>query len=648
MDRTARLLHHGDMAAEIDPTQFKDPLVILSTAALVIPLFYRLKLSPVLGFMAVGLVLGPFGLGALVGQFPWLWAVTISDTQAISDVAELGVALLLFMIGLELSFERLYGLRRLVFGLGGLKVLACFAAITLFCAGTGQTWTAALVAGVALAQSSTAIIIQILSEQKKITAPVGRASFSILLFEDLSIVAIIFAISVVGTRMAAAAAGAGGGEVSWLDLGGLQSLGLIIAQAALVVAAILGIGRLVLRPLFREVARTRSPELFMAACLLVVLGTGLVTAAAGLSMALGALIAGLLLAETEYRRQIEVTIEPFKGLLLGVFLISIGMGIDLLRILEQPLYIAGLVAVLILAKGMLTFGLVRLFGFSTPASLHAGLIMGPAGEFGFVTLGLAVTLGIIKGEFAELALLVTAISMALIPLLHVLGERLTRAQSKQPQVAAELALPDHEDDVPRVIIAGFGRVGSMVAEMLEAHDVPYVAVDLDPDQVTLMRQQKKPVYFGDCAAPEMLRKLDLATARALVITTHDVPMVSQVVRQARAERPDLLIVARARDANHAAQLYALGATDTVPETIEASLQLSEAVLVDIGIPMGKVITSIHERRDRFRKDVQSRSRGRADQSWAMRGPKAVTEALPGGRRDSDPPAEKKAGEQTTG
>ena len=569
-------------------------MVVFGTAAIVIPLFYRLKLSPMLGFILAGMLLGPFGLGALADSAPWLRHVTISDREAIGPVAELGVVLLLFMIGLELSFERLYGLRRYVFGLGGAKVAACSVAIATLAMAAGESVMAAVALGLALAQSSTAVIVQILSEDRKMTAPVGRASFSVLLFEDISIVVIIFGLTVLGARM-----GSGAIEADMLQLA------LTLGQALLAVAAVIGAGRLLLRPLFREVVRTRSPELFMTACLLVVIGTGLATALAGLSMALGALLAGLLLAETEYRRQIEVTIEPFKGLLLGVFLISVGMGIDLSLLFTAPVYVLGALLALVGVKTFISIGLVRAFGFSKSAALHAGLIMGPAGEFGFVTVGIAVTVGLFDPATGEMALLVTALSMILIPLLHILGKRLTTQPVSAAPQRVDLALPEHEDDKPRVILAGFGRVGEVVADMLDAHKIDYVAMDLDPDRVAALRKAGKPVYYGDISRADLLERLDLETARALVITMHDVQAANSLVEVARKARPDLLIVARARDAHHAAELYRLGASDTVPETTEASLQLSEAVLVDIGVPMGLVIASIHEKRDAFRARIQA-------------------------------------------
>jgi CPA2 family monovalent cation:H+ antiporter-2 len=372
------------------------------------------------------------------------------------------------------------------------------------------------------------------------------------------------------------------------------------------VLAIVAAGRLALRPLLRMAARTRSAEMFMAASLLVVLGTGLATAASGLSMAMGALIAGLLLAETEYRRQIEVTIDPFKGLLIGVFLISIGMGIDLARVAAQPLAIMGAAVALIALKLVLIAPLVRAFGMPWLAGLQAGLLLGPAGEFSFVVVGLARSLGLISPAAAEFALIVSALTMSAIPLLGWMSAKLGRRLERQRIGRPAMPLPPSAGS-GRVVIAGFGRVGRTVAALLTAHRIPYLAIDRDPDRVGAEHAAGKPVYYGDITSPEWLRRLDLDTARALVVTLDDRAAIDAVVSAALQERGDLLIVARARDANHAAHLYAMGVADAVPETIEASLQLSEAVLVDVGVPMGPVIASIHEQRAEIQAQIKAMS-----------------------------------------
>jgi len=577
-------------------------MFFLATAGVVVPLFHRLRISPVLGFLGAGALLGPYGLGRLVPQHSWLDWVTIARRDETTHLAELGVVFLLFTIGIELSWERLRVLRRLVFGFGSLQVLACTLAVAILAYISTQSIMAAALIGLALALSSTAIVIPVLAEQKRLNAPSGRASFSVLLFQDLAVAPILFTVAVLGSgdqsNMAASFFGA-------------------LAKAALALVLIFGIGRLALRPLFQLVAATRSPEFFMAACLLVVLGTGLIAAGNGLSMALGAFIAGLLLAETEFRRAIEATIEPFKGLLLGVFFVTIGMGLDASRLLEAPGPILLAALALVATKAIIVFGLGRMFGLSTPVAAETALLLGPSGEFSFVIMGGAMAGGLVPAAIGQDVLLGTTLTMIAIPALARLGRRwsktLERRRTVDP-IAAEP--PPPAEEAGRVIIAGFGRVGQLVGEMLARHKVPFIAIDADPARVAAERKAGKPVYFGDGSYPEFLRSCGIDSARGLVVTLDTPSAIEAVVAAARKERPDLTIVARARDARHAKQLYDLGVDDAVPETIEASLQLSEAVLVDIGVPMGLVIASIHERRDEFRailkKSDEERDPGRTE------------------------------------
>ena len=559
----------------LDLSLYKEALVVLGAAGVVIPLFHRLRVSPILGFMLVGIVVGPFGLASLAPHLPWLSVITITEPESIAPIAELGVALLLFMIGLELSFERLWVMRRLVFGLGSLQVTLCAAAIAGIALLLGQSPIPAVVIGLAWAMSSTAVVIQVLAEERRLNTPTGRTSFAILLFQDLAVVPILFALGALASPEASTPAG----------------LALAIGQAIAAVVVIVGLGRLGLRPLFRSAARTQSAELFVAMCLLVVIATGLATAAAGLSMPLGALIAGLLLAGTEYRRQVEVTIEPFKGLFVGVFLISIGMSLDIRTIGAHPLLVFGGAVGIVALKLTIIAVLARLFGLHWANGVGTGVLLGPGGEFGFIIISVAVAGRLLPPELAAVVLFVTALTMATIPLLSPISNRF------RPKVVPDqsLLMPDMPA-VPRVIIAGFGRVGQTVAAMLDVHKVQYVAIDRDPDRVAGMRSQNKPVYFGDMTRIELLRRVHLETARALVVTLDNTAAADELVIAARAERPDLLIIVRARDAEHAAHLYRFGASDAVPETIEASLQLSEAVLVDVGVAMGPVIASIHEKR----------------------------------------------------
>src|SRR3989440_2648256 len=568
-------------SAPLDSSFYKQALIVPGAAGVLLPLFHRLHVSPVLGFMLVGIVVGPFGLASLIPHLPWLSAITISTPASIEPIAQLGVVLLLFMIGLELSFERLWVMRRLVFGLGSLQVVLCAAVLAGAAILLGYSWLSAVVIGLALAMSSTAVVIQVLSEEKRLNTTTGRTSFAVLLFQDLAVVPLLLVLGTFAptTHVSSAAA-----------------FGLAVGQALLTVAAIVALGRLVLRPLFRSVARTRSAELFVAACLLVVIVVGLATAAAGLSMALGSLIGGLLLAGTEYRRQVEVTIEPFKGLAVGVFLISIGMSLDIRTLGTQPLLVLAVVACVVGLKLIVVTGLTRGFGLNWAHSLHTGLLLGPGGEFAFVIVSVARGEHLLAPDDAQVMLFVTALTMATIPPLSRLGSGLAPRLATKRQVDPSILVPQVSDALPRVIVAGFGRVGQTVAAMLEVHKVPYVAIDRDADRVARQRSQGAPVYFGDVTRLDLLQRLHLETARALVITLDDPASADELVAAARREREDLLIITRARDAGHAAHLYRIGASDAVPETIEASLQLSEAVLVDVGVPMGPVIASIHEKR----------------------------------------------------
>ncbi len=579
------------MAAAIDLHAYQEPILFLATAGIVVPLFHRLKISPVLGFLAAGALLGPYGLGRLIPSYPWVDWLTFTNPEGTSRLAEFGVVFLLFTIGIELSWQRLRILRRLVFGFGTLQVVLCTFALSLFALKIVDTVTAAVVIGIALALSSTAIVLPVLAEQKRLNTASGRASFSALLFQDLAVAPILFTIAALDTRQPDAT---------------MLSFAAALAQAALALAVIVGIGRLVLRPFFQMVTATKSPELFMAACLLVVMVTSLVAAVSGLSMALGAFIAGILLSETEYRRAVDTTIQPFKGLLLGVFFVSVGMSLDVFRLLEAPLTILAVATLVIAIKSVIIYWLSRPFGLNAGEAAETGLLLGPGGEFALVILGSAMAAGLVPGNVGQNLLLVTTLTMVAIPFFARLGRRLSRRLEKKRPLDPTIAVPPPEEP-GRVIVAGYGRVGQLVGDMLQRHKVPYLAIDMDAARVAEQRKAGKPVYFGDGSYPEFLRACGIEQARALVITLDTPSSIGAVVAAARQERAEITIVSRARDDKHAAQLYDMGVDDAVPETIEASLQLSEAVLADIGVPMGLVIASIHERRDEFREVLKKRN-----------------------------------------
>ncbi|NEX94516.1 cation:proton antiporter [Caulobacter sp. 17J65-9] len=578
------------MPTEVAPQEYKDVLVFLAAASIVVPLFHRFKLSPVLGFLLAGVLLGPDGLGRLAGDNPWISAITISDADEIRVFAEFGVVFLLFMIGLELSWERLRAMRRLVFGFGMAQVVVCGGLLGLCAWALGQPPAGAVALGLALALSSTALVMPVLAERKRLHTGVGRAAFSVLLAQDLAVAPILVTLTVLGGMEA-------GNGASWLT--GLLTL----APAALALAVIVAVGRLVLRPLFQLVAGSKSQELFVAACLLVVIGAGVAASVSGLSMAIGAFIAGLLLAETEFRREVEVNIEPFKGLLLGMFFVSVGIRLDLDVVLAEPIVILSIAVGLTALKIVSIFGVARAFRLPPRIALETAMVLGPAGEFAFVILNSALEHRLVDPGFERAVLIGATVSFFAVPALAWAAERLAVRAPAALEPVPEAA-EDPEDVSGQVLIVGYGRVGRLVGEMLHRHDVEFSAVDLNAKLVDEARKAGERVYFGDAGRAEFLGRCGIDKVAAVVVTMDAPGKVDEVVQTVRAAREDVTLIARARDARHAARLYQLGATDAVPETVESSLQLAENTLVDLGKPMGLVIASIHEKRDEFRKLFQ--------------------------------------------
>jgi CPA2 family monovalent cation:H+ antiporter-2 len=579
--------------------EYKDLVVFLAAAGVVVPLFSRLKISPVLGFLAAGVLLGPNGLGQMAGTLPWLSWFTISDPAQIAQLSELGVAFLLFMIGLELSWDRLKAMRRLVFGFGLMQVVVCAVVLGAGFVLVGQSLAGAAVMGMGLALSSTAVVMPVMAERGRLKGAVGRSTFAVLLAQDLAVAPILITVSLL------VAAAHPGGMLEPVALG--QTL-FALAPAAIGLALVVVIGRLVLRPLFRSVARSRKrtnsgQELFVALCLLIVVGAGVAAQAAGLSMSIGALIAGVMIAETEYRREVEINIEPFKGLLLGVFFVGVGIGLDLRAVAADPLFIFGLAIAITVTKAGLIFGLGRLWGLSARTAIETALVLGPAGEFAFVILSTGMMEGVAPPAFTQGVMLSATLSMFTVPLMAMLGQRLSRKADPAPELALDAVQPVVPDGA--VVIVGYGRVGRLVGEMLTEHKVAFIALDTDPVAVTAARRDGHDIYYGDAGRKEMLELCGIASARALVVTMDAPGKVDEVVIAARSLRSDMTLIARARDDRHAARLYGLGVTDAVPETTEASLQLAENTLVDLGVPMGLVLASIHEKRDSFRAIFQA-------------------------------------------
>lgn len=568
------------MAGELAPSpMLSDALVILGAAGIVIPVFARFRITPVIGFILIGIAVGPFGLGKLVFEYPWLSHMTISDPQKLEPFAEFGIILLLFAIGLELSFNRLWTLRRLVFGLGAMELLLIGISLAAVLAMMGQYWTGALALGLALAFSSTAIVLPISGT----SSPVGRAALSMLLFEDIMIVPIVFTL---------------GAMAPYAQESGWEGLVTTLWQGGLVVAVLLIAGRLALPRLFAQAARTKSPELFLAASLLVVIGASLATAAVGLSPIVGALIAGLLIAETEYHTEVEGILEPFKGLALGVFLITVGMSIDVLTVWDNVWTIGLAVVGVLTFKALVTMGLLRLMGARRGTAAETGILMASPSETTLIVLAAASSALLIQPGTAQFWQIVTAIGLTITPLLARLG----RIVARRVEPVAEL--PEGDASEPRVIIVGIGRVGRLIADMLDVHNQPYLAIDTDSDMIERAQREGYRAKFGDATRADALSRLGIEQSPAVVLTMDEPVLAQRMVAKLRKQYPDLLIVARARDPEHAAALYRAGASHAVPETLESSLQLSEAVLTDIGVAVGPVIASIHEKRDEFRVQIE--------------------------------------------
>lgn len=568
-------MHTGETISDI--------VVILGAAGIVIPAFARFRITPIIGFILVGILVGPFGLGALVFRYPVLEWFTISDQDDFKSIGEYGIILLLFSIGLELSFKRLWKMRRLVFGVGAAQLLGAGVLIAtgLYVAGYGITAAAGI--GIALALSSTALVLPISGTK----SAVGQSALAMLLFEDLAIVPIIFVLAALAPQV--------GGDAVWDDIVGA------LWQGGLVIVAMLILGRFMLPRLFGQAARTKSPELFVSVSLLVVIVCSLATSAVGLSPIVGAIIAGILIAETDYHTEVEVMTAPFKGLALGVFLISIGMQIDLRFVAANWTTLVGAVAAVGIVKAAVTAALLKLNGARTGTATETGVLMASPSETTLIVLGAAGAAQIISADTINFWQVATAIGLTITPILARIGRDMSRRIElrESDDEAHEL----DESMEPRTVILGFGRVGRLVADMLRIHNQPYIAVDTNVDAIAEARREGYIVIFGDVLRPDTLDKLSLGHARALILTMDQPVLAEHIVKRVRAWIPDLTIVARARDPEHAARLYKAGATDAVPETLESSLQLSEAMLVDLGVPMGPVIASIHEKRDEYRRAI---------------------------------------------
>lgn len=561
----------------------KETILFLALSGVLMPLLSRLRINAVLGFLSVGVLLGPYGLASLAGTWPVLSWFTFARPEDVEFLAELGVIFLMFMIGLEMSVERLWSMRRLVFGLGGLQVALSAAAVGGLALWFGNSIEAAVILGVVLAFSSTAIVMQLLIQRRELGTPLGQSAFAILLFQDLAVVPLLVLISILG---------AASGEGSFASL-----LGTAVVKGVLTVVLIYLVGRRVVRPLFHQIAVDKQPDTFTALTLLTTLGVAALTWYAGLSMALGALLAGLIIAETEFRHEVEITIEPFKGLLMGLFFMSVGMGIDLRALLAEPLWIPLSVVGLLAMKAAIVFVLLRVFGLSWGRSAEGGLLLGQGGEFAFIVIGMALTLGLLERSVGQFMLIVVGVSMLAAPVVARLGQSLgdnidRRAAPPAPEDTELGELGGH------VIIAGYGRVGQMVGQMLAEQGVAFVAIENDAQLIAHQRKAGVPLVFGDASRPELLRKLRIDQARAVVLTMDHTAAAIHAVQGIRRLMPMMRVIARARDEKHALLLREAGASVVVPETLESSLKLTGWVLETLGVPPDATLRLLEQERER--------------------------------------------------
>ncbi len=548
---------------------FQDFLIFLVAALAIVPLFHRIKVSPILGYLSVGMLIGPHGFGF------------IGDTKSAHTLAEFGVVFLLFTIGLDLPLERLKKLKHYVFGLGLSQVLITAFAIAFIAYLLGVEVKAAAIIGGALALSSTAFVLQLMNERGERATRFGNISFAILLFQDLAVVPLLIMVTILAKQ----------------DSSFVIAFGTAIFQASIALVVAFWVGRLILKPIFRVISNAKSSELFVAMTLLTVLGTGWLLSLTGLSMALGAFLAGLLLAETEYRHQVEADIRPFRGLLLGLFFITIGMSIDIGFILTYSWLVALLVVALIGGKTIITYLLCLLFKIPSNISIKIGLTLSQAGEFGFILFGAATALNLIPMHIAQILLAVIVVTMVITPALVHLGHKLSISLDKSEKTLAKEIDVEVSQAQKHVIIAGFGRVGQTIAKVLTDGGISYIAIDYDLNRVLKCSAKGIPVYYGDASQMSVLESAGAQNAVAVVMTLDKVDDVNHIVASLRKEYPDLQIFVRARDMKHLRKLETNGANATVPETVEASLQLGAIVMNSLGISSDMSATIVQNYRE---------------------------------------------------
>ncbi len=537
----------------------------LLASVIAVPFFQAIRLGAVPGFLIAGVVVGPYGLGL------------IDNISDIRHLAEIGVVFLLFVIGIELKPSRLWQMRRLVFGLGTLQLVFT----SLLIGGVAHFVFAiplqvAILVGPALALSSTAFVLQILSEKKLLTSMFGRTSFSILLLQDLAVVPLLVLVPLVA--------------MPELSIG--EDIGIAFAETILLLGLVVLIGRYLLHPILHRIALSGSPEIFTASAVLVVLGTALITEHAGLSMAMGAFLAGLLISDSSYKHQIMAEIQPFRGLLLGLFFMSMGMSLNLNLLLESPIFFIGLVCLLIAVKAFVLFPITYVFTRKLKHSIAVALLLAQSGEFALVIFSLSFQSELIVETVYQQLLLVVLLSMLATPFLAYFAHRLvaktrsTKSKNEEPPVSAP------------IVIAGFGRVGRRIGEILSIAKMPFVALDVDNNIVEIERAKGYPVFNGDVRNPELLKSAGASNSEIIIVTLNDPDATEQVVETLRKSYPDIIIYVRGQRISHCRKLRKLGATAVISENVEASLELANIVLTNVGLnetKIKKIITNFREK-----------------------------------------------------
>ena len=576
----------------------REILLFLTLAGILIPMLQRLRINQVLGFLAAGALAGPFGLGLLTPRFPWMTWLTFPAGEGVNALGELGVLFLMFMIGLELSMARLWSMRGWVFGIGGAQVVLSAIALGSVLHLAGQPWTSATILGLVLSLSSTAVVMQLLNEQQTTGTKLGQAAFAVLMLQDLAVVPLLIVIGALGQ---------GTHDPNGTTVLVFATIGKAVGAIALIYFA----GRRIVHPLFRAFARHRQPDVFMALILLCTFGIASLSAAAGLSMALGALIAGLLLAETEFRHEVELMVEPFKGLLMGLFFMTVGMQMDARQMVAAPLWLAAAVLVLLVIKALVVTGLFRLGRLNWGRAVEGGMLLGQGGEFAFIVIGYAVAAHLVDAALGARIMLAVGLSLFVTPVLARLGRSIGEGwESRHRPDAIELAGAELDAARGRIIIAGFGRVGQQLAKLLTAQQIPFVAFENNATLVAHFHADGLPVYFGNAAQAELLRRVHAGAAPAIVLTMDHPASALHAVRGIRREFPGVPLFARARDERNARALANAGATVVVPETLEASLQLSAFVLEAMGLEARAVDGIIDAERDLFEASLQQAARQR--------------------------------------